>query len=70
MLNVNGSIADDAAFQISLFSIDGKCLATQSGSFSSTNNWLNEYTNSLKQGVYFIRFETSKSQGNLKFLKS
>ena len=70
MLNVNGSIADNAAFQISLFSIDGKCLASKSGNFSSTNNWLNEFTNSLIQGVYFIRFETSKSRGNLRFLKS
>jgi hypothetical protein len=70
MLNVNGSIEDDAAFQLSIFSIDGKCLATKSGNFNSANNWLNEFTNSLRQGVYFIRFETSKSQGNLKFLKS
>lgn len=70
MLKVNGSIEDDASFQISLFSIDGKCIATQSGNFSSSNSWLNDFSNSLKQGVYFIRFETSKSRGNLKFLKS
>lgn len=69
-LSVNGSLLDGSQVSVSIYSVDGKLIQTQTNSLNKLNDWLNSSTGELSHGVYYLKVDADFTSSTLKFVKN